>query len=202
MDFERWKCLMLKFGISTNESVYQELVCCYGENHRYYHDENHIKAVLKHLDVVSDLAKNPHEIEIALWFHDAIYKPFSSTNELDSADWASQFLVNNNIKQGIADRVHKLIMATIHTAKLESADERLIVDIDLSILGSCSDIYDQFEKNVRKEYRLVPFFLYKKKRKEILKSFLDRDRIYQTDYFKERYEQHARLNLDRAVNNL
>ncbi len=75
-------------------------------------------------------------------------------------------------------------------------------DIDLTILGSSERIYAQFEENVRKEYKWVPYFLYKKKRKEILRSFLDRERIYQTKYFNNKLETQAQINLNNAIASL
>jgi len=202
MELERWQQLMKSLGISLNEDTYQALVKAYSEKHRRYHTGEHISATLKHLDSVSDLANDAIEIELALWFHDAVYKPFSAKNELDSAVWASEFLLENGVEQDRIDRVHALIMATVHTAEAEGHDQLLMVDIDLSILGSNSKIYDQFEKDVRYEYKLVPYFLYRKKRKEILMSFVERDEIYRNIVFYEKYEKQARVNLTNAINAL
>ena len=202
MELERWQQLMDKLGISLNEDTHQALVKAYSEKHRRYHTGAHINATLKHLDTVTDLANDSCEIEIALWFHDAIYKPFSANNELDSAVWASKFLSDNAVGKDRIDRVHNLIMATIHTAETEGNDQLLMVDIDLSILGTEAAVYDQFEKDVRYEYKLVPYFLYRKKRKEILVNFLELDRIYQYDFFYEKLEKQARANLVSAIETL
>jgi len=172
MELKRWKNLMQNLGIPSNESTYEALLKAYSEKHRRYHTGKHIDAILKHLDSAAVLANDAYEIEVALWFHDAIYKPFSAKNEHDSAVWASTFLSENGVSQERIDRINSLIMATIHTAETEDSDQLLIVDIDLSILGSSRAVYEQFEKDVRYEYKLVPYFLYRKKRKEILTSFL------------------------------
>jgi predicted metal-dependent HD superfamily phosphohydrolase len=78
-------------------------------------------------------------------------------------------------------------------------DARLVVDIDLSILGQDELVYDQFERSVREEYKWVPWFLYRRKRTEILRGFLDRESIYATEPFRQRYETAARTNLERAI---
>lgn len=202
MRHERWKKLMDSFSIPENKETYTKLVSCYSEKHGYYHSSEHIEATLSHLNTVRDLADKPNEIELALWFHDAIYKIFSTTNELDSANWCSEFLIANVVEKGIIERVHRLIMATIHSAELQTKDEKLMVDIDLSILGAEPKVYDHFEHNVRKEYRFIPYFLYRKKRKEILNSFLEREQVYSTDYFYNKWEANARNNLNRAISNL
>ena len=202
MELVRWQNLMQNLGISENKDTYHVLLKAYSEKHRRYHTGEHINATLNHLDAVADLAGDVSEIEIALWFHDAIYKPFSATNELDSAVWAKEFLSKNGVLQDRIDRVYSLIMATIHTAETEGNDQLLMVDIDLSILGTNPAVYDQFEKDVRYEYKLVPYFLYRKKRKEILVSFLERDRIYKNDFFHTKLEDRARVNLSNAISSL
>jgi len=199
MELDRWQQLMDNLGVPSNEATYQALVKAYSEKHRRYHTSEHINATLKHLDSVADLANDAIEIELALWFHDAIYKPFSASNELDSAVWASEFLLENEVEQSRIDRVHALIMATVHTAETAGNDQLLMVDIDLSILGSRPEVYNQFEKDVRYEYKLVPYFLYRKKRKEILISFVERDEIYRNEVFYEKFEKQARANLANAI---
>ncbi len=199
MEYERWLLLMERLGIYNNQEVYASLVEAYSEKHRYYHNNSHIEAVLKHLESTYTLADQPTEIEAALWFHDAIYKPFSSTNELDSANWAAIFLTKNGCVQTLVDRVHSLIMATLHTNSTNSRDEKLVVDIDLSILGCNSSVYEEFEKNVRKEYKWIPGFIYRKKRKEILNTFLNKERIYFHDHFHERLEEQARRNIRNTI---
>ena len=199
MDLKRWLNLMNSFGINSNENVYDSLVKAYSEKHRFYHNAQHIDAVLSHLDKVTNLAENLSEIELALWFHDAVYKPFSKDNELKSAGWSSEFLLSEGVDPEVIKSVHKLIIATIHSASLNCIDEQLIVDIDLTILGSSSLVYDEYEKNIRKEYKWVPKPIYRKKRKELLASFLDCEKIYQTDYFQGKFEKQARLNIKNAL---
>ena len=74
-----------------------------------------------------------------------------------------------------------------------------MLDIDLSILGESPEIYLQFEKAVRKEYRHVPYFLFRKRRKEILSEFLNRHALYHLDYFVDKFDAQARVNLANAM---
>lgn len=69
-------------------------------------------------------------------------------------------------------------------------------------MSETPNVYDQYEKNIRIEYKRVPFFLYKKKRKEILQSFLDMERIYTHEPFFEKWEARARANLTKAIADL
>lgn len=202
MDKEEWLDLMGKLGFESNIETYSKLISHYSQKHRYYHNANHINASLKSLRQVKQLANDYNALEIALWFHDAIYNIFSSSNEINSANWAADFLKLNNANENFIGNVHRLIMATQHNAAVHDNDERLIVDIDLAILGSNSELYEKFEVWVRREYKFIPSFIYKKKRKEILEGFLSRERIFSHEYFFEKFETSARNNLKNAINSL
>jgi len=202
MDEEKWLDLMKRLGFGANLETYMKLQSHYAQKHRHYHNSNHIKATLKSLSQVNHIANDYNALEIALWFHDAIYSIFSSSNELDSANWAADFLKMNNAESDFIEKSHRLIMITLHNATPTDSDEMLMVDIDLSILGCSRDLYEQFEQWVREEYKLVPSFIFKKKRKEILEGFLSRDRIFSHQYFCDKFEVSARENLRNAINNL
>lgn len=146
-----------------------------------------------------DLAEHPEEIEVALWFHDAVYRTFRKDNELQSAVWANDFLEANGAKRDCADRVRALVMATAHLDAEVAGDAALTVDIDLSILGASAAVYDEFEVNVRKEYWWVPARRYASARTNILRTFLSRRTIYHTTRFRDRYEAAARVNMERAI---
>lgn len=194
-----WQALMDNMGFAANQKTYNRLIAAYTEKHRAYHTLEHISACMLHLDNTSNLAERKEEIELALWFHDAIYKPFSSTNEDDSAEWARDFLTENNAAADVTDRVFDLIIFTKDHSAPEGGDGKLMLDIDLSILGAPDHVYAQFEKDVRREYRRVPSFVFKSKRREILKSFTDRPRLYHSDYFHDKFETRARVNLAAAI---
>ncbi len=196
---ERWAELMFALSMSANVAAYETLCIAYSEEHRAYHTLEHIDACLRHLDEVRGDAQRPHEIEMALWFHDAIYNPFSATNELDSADWAQVFLRDCGTTNDAIARIYNLIMVTKNHADVTDNDGQLMLDIDLSILGAAPHIYDQFEKGIRYEYKKVPGFIFKKKRKQILQGFIAKDKIYIHPYFANKLEQQAHENLSRAI---
>ena len=190
---------MKDLGFAANLDTFEALTQAYAEPQRFYHNQVHIQAVLAHFDSVHALARQPEEVELAIWFHDAIYDPHSASNEKDSADWAARFMRDNAAKPEAIERVYQLIMATLHDAQVESADAKLLVDMDLSILGASDPVYDAFENDVRQEYEWVPLPLFKAKRKDILQGFLQREPLYQTDYFHNKLEAQAKANLRRTI---
>jgi predicted metal-dependent HD superfamily phosphohydrolase len=179
-----------------------DLVARYTESHRGYHSLAHVLDCLREFNTVRRLAQNPDAIELALWFHDAIYNPRAADNEEQSARLAEQVLTAANLTEPFIRDVRELILATRHQSIPESADARLLVDIDLSVLGQSAERFDAYEAGVRKEYKWVPGPLFAMKRSAILKSFLDRAAIYATPWFREKYEAAARANLARSVRQL
>ena len=145
------------------------------------------------------LAERPAEVELALWFHDAIYDVRRSDNEEKSAEWARAELAGHGASAQPAAYVHALVMITRHSALPRTQDEKVLVDIDLSILGADEARFAEYERQIRAEYSFVPEWLFKRKRRAILQSFLDRASIYSTDHFVATLEQKARANLRRAV---
>lgn len=202
MELHRWVELMHQLELMDNQATYAKLTQAYTEKHRHYHSDAHINACLQHFDAAKHLAECSAEVELALWFHDVIYKPLSSTNELDSANWCAKFLAENNVAAETVQRIFTLIMATCHAAEPVGNDEALVVDIDLAILGAPENVYQAFEANVRQEYQWVPSSIFKSKRKEILRSFLEREKIYRHAYFYEMLERNARKNLAEAISRL
>jgi len=193
---------MAQWQFAANDDTCESLLTAYAEKGRHYHTQEHVTACLRHFDRCAHRLSEPREVELALWFHDAIYKPLSSSNEADSAAWAVSFLRNNDAQPEVVARVEQLIMVTAHDAPTATHDESLLVDIDLSILGADEKTYAMFERAVRREYWMVPMFLYRKKRAEVLAGFLQRERIFQNEPLWTEREAPARANLTAAIESL
>lgn len=178
---------------------FAQLLNCYVEPQRHYHTLQHLQECLAHFEQARAAAAHPHEVEMALWFHDAIYEVRGSDNEQRSADWARDVLRSAGVADEAVARVHALIMATLHTAVPTGQDEQLLIDIDLSILGAEAERFAEYEDQIRREYAFVPGWLFKRKRRAILATFLDRPRLYSTDLFHDALEQRARANLRQAI---
>lgn len=202
MNKGRWTQLMQALELPLSESTYAKLVDAYREPHRHYHTTLHIEDCLSKLDQLRARASRPDEIELAIWFHDAIYQPYKSRNEEKSADWAARFLGEIGASEGLIARVRDLILATRHEAVATDRDSAILIDVDLWILGSDAGHFLQFEQQVRSEYRWIPGVIYRRERRKILGQFLARDRIFTTDEFFSRYEARARMNIEEAIRNL
>jgi predicted metal-dependent HD superfamily phosphohydrolase len=202
MNAARWKMLMNALAFPASEATFDAIEKAYCEPHRRYHTTQHIDDCLVQFDLLRMQADAPAAIELSLWFHDAVYNPYKSRNEEKSADWAARFLVGVEAAEDFIVRIRSLILATRHEVVATDNDAAILVDVDLSILGSDNTRYDAFERQVREEYRWVPSMVYRRERRKILESFMMRDRIYRTRTFFDLYESIARNNLDAAIRDL
>jgi len=193
---ERWHETEALLGAVLDPALLERLVAHYGERHRAYHDLRHVTGCLHEASAVRALLTAPALVELALWYHDVIYDPLRSDNEERSADFAVQEL---RLAPAPSETIRALILATRHDSVPPTPDAALVTDIDLSILGAPPAAFDAYDAAIRKEYGWVPAPLYRRKRRDVLQSFLDRQRIFSTDYFAERLEQSARANLARCI---
>lgn len=102
--------------------------------------------------------ERPGAVALGLWFHDAVFDPHApqaGSNELNNAVRAARSLVHAGADSDMAQRVHDLVMATQHDAPADlvsGADAQLLLDIDLSILGSPGERFERYDQDVHKEY--------------------------------------------------
>jgi len=199
----RWHEMWKQLGAANPDpKLHGELIARYSEPHRKYHTLQHLDECLEKLDGVRALADHPAEIELALWFHDAIYNVKRRDNEKKSADWARASALAAGTPADACNRVHSLVMATRHKEVPRGTDAEILVDVDLSILGAAPERFDESERQVREEYAWVPEFVFRRERKAILKKILARPRIFSTARFRDRYEQQARSNIERSLERL
>jgi predicted metal-dependent HD superfamily phosphohydrolase len=180
----------------------QKLTTAYAEPQRNYHTIQHLNECLALLEPHLELAEHPAEVEVALWFHDAVYDVEGKDNEARSASWAETELIAAQVTPEAVERIKKLIMATCHAALPEGRDQQLLVDVDLAILGAPRARFIEYEEQVRKEYDWVPGWLFRRKRRGILKEFLARDPIYNTPQIRAQLEGRARENLAYSLRQL
>ena len=199
----RWTGLWNRLGARGDGlSIFSGLERAYAEPARVYHTAEHIRDCLAQFDLSQHTARRPDEVEAAIWFHDAVYLPRGSDNEESSARLARTTLAEAGAPLEAAHRIAGLVLATEHLAIPGEPDAALLCDIDLSILGRTPEIFDEFERRIRREYAWVPEPVYRGARAEILAEFLRRRSIFQTDYFRGRYEVQARANLERVLKDL
>ena len=196
-----WQRLWSELGAATaNGGLMNQLVAAWGERHRHYHTLRHLRECLAHFEAASMLARRPAEVELAIWFHDAVYDARRDDNEQRSADWARDSVLAAGCEPQVAERVHALVMATrSHEVVGDDPDARLLLDIDLAILGAAPARFDEYERQVRLEYAHVDDEAWRTGRARVLRKFLEKPRIYATDAYRDALEARARENIGRSL---
>lgn len=198
VSLESWQRLWGELGArDIDRSLFNQLVAAYSEGQRHYHTLQHLRECLLHFDAAAPLARWPAQVELALWFHDAVYDPQRTDNEERSAEWAARSVHAAGCGQEVAARICGLVLATkSHEAGSDAdPDPRLLLDIDLAILGAAPARYAEYAQQIRAEYAHVPDDAFRARRRRVLAGFLARPRIYATDAYHDALEQRARANL-------
>lgn len=201
---DRFTALVSQAGGDADRArtVAADLLDRWGAKTRRYHDLEHLTDCLRELDAVSDALDSATRlrVELALWYHDAIYEPRARDSEERSARLSLEQAPQLGLSRDVADDVARLVRATAHMGRPADAplapDEALVVDIDLSILGQETMRFLEYEYSVREEYARIPGFIFFPKRRRFLRGLLASARIFHTTSFHDRYEQTARANIE------
>lgn len=193
----RWLNFCNQLKAKKAEEIWNWIETRYSEPHRHYHNLTHLEHCFQELDRVR---AQPPEIELAIWFHDIIYDTHALDNEEKSGLLVEQAIDLMSLPNGYKYFTVPLILAS-KTHQGDAATS-MFLDIDLSILGQPQEIYDQYEQNIRKEYKWVPWSAYCEGRSKVLQKFLDQEHIYKTKEFQEKCEDLAKINLHRALKSL
>ena len=111
---------------------YHDLAQRLAEPHRAYHTVHHILHCLDEMARVRHLAADPNAMEMALWYHDAIYDTHATDNEAQSAALAAHILRNASISAPCVQTVIRLIMATKDHTGEGDPDTRLLEGINIA----------------------------------------------------------------------
>jgi predicted metal-dependent HD superfamily phosphohydrolase len=176
------------------------LAAAYDAPERHYHNLQHIENLLNRL--AARALHDPVVVELAVWFHDAVYDPLRSDNEAQSAEWALAFLQETTLAPARRARVADLIRRTKdHTQPQppHDADLLLFLDADLSILGASEAAYWTYAHQIRREYQAVPAPAYRTGRSQVLARLLAAPVLFHTPALQEELDAPARRNLQAEI---
>lgn len=198
--------IKLGFCLKDAECVSRDILDTYGAKGREYHGINHIANMLSEFQNFvlnsdcADAIKNVDEFVFAIVMHD--YINGTKQDVSDSAKCAKEFLKRLD-KNYDCEYVEKLILATDYeNCEQVDFDQQLIQDLDLQKLGADELEYDGNAFKIREEYKKYPDEIFNEKRVQVLKMFLDKDFIFNTKYYRDKYEKIARDNLQREITKL
>lgn len=201
-DLPDWQRPWQALGVASDTTLETErlaLLAAYAEPQRHYHTRQHLDECLALFATLRVLAERPAEVELALWFHDAIYDPRAHDNEERSAAWARDVALAAGVNAAAVQRIFDLVMATRHDAEPAGIDAQVLVDVDLAILGAPRARFDEYDAQIAREYAWVPAEAYRSGRAKVLRSFLERPRIFHSQQLFDEREERARKNLAHSL---
>ncbi|TVT39234.1 hypothetical protein FNT36_16385 [Hymenobacter setariae] len=199
----RWHALTAPLLPDTTrrEAELQRLADAYDAPERHYHTLGHIENLLNRVE--AHPLQDGVVVELAVWYHDAVYDALRADNEAKSAEWALAFLQETSLEPTRRERVADLIRRTQdHTQPQPPADSDLLLflDADLSILGASEAAYWDYARQIRREYQLVPEELYRPGRSKVLAKLLAAPVLFHTPALRGELDAPARRNLQAELN--
>jgi predicted metal-dependent HD superfamily phosphohydrolase len=195
---ERWERVAVLAGASHDDAtrVLRDLWRRYDEPHRAYHTLAHLRHLFAVLDLLrtEERCDDPVALELAAWFHDAVYDPRARDNEVESAELACDTLRGWQVPDDRVAVVRGLVLATAdHRAA--TPDQALLCDADLAVLAGDGDSYSLYVRAVRVEYGHLDLAAWRRGRAAVVERLLARDPLYATAAMRRRAEAAARRNL-------
>ena len=186
--------------------VFDDVVGRHRAPERRYHGVRHVTWTVRHVRELSAIVPVTDEAAViaAAFFHDSVYDVTADDNEARSAALAERVLGELGWSDDRCSRVARLVMATAgheptkHADDADSAsqaDEAVMVDADLAVLGSEPAAYQAYVTGVRAEYRQLDDEQWRTGRRAVLQRFLSRQPLYSTEPGRSRWERRARANM-------
>jgi predicted metal-dependent HD superfamily phosphohydrolase len=178
------------------QEVGVDLLRRYAEPHRRYHTGAHLAAVLAHIDDLAGWADDPRAVRLAAWFHDAVYDPLRTDNELRSAGLAERVLPPLGLDHALTSRVARLVRLTAgHAPDAGDTDGAVLCDADLAVLAGSPRTYAAYVDAVRAEYAALDDVTWRRGRGDVVRTLLLRDPLYRTPPAHAGWTDRARANL-------
>lgn len=171
----------------------------YCEPHRNYHNLSHTFALLQHADNVKHEIQDYPVLAFSIWFHDLVYDTRVNDNERKSAELAGELMARLEIENKIVRHVQQCILATARHEVPQSnhlaADLPLFLDFDMAIFGAPPDLYQQYSRAIRNEFRWLEAPFYRAGRIKVLKRFSERKHLFFHPAMAAQFDTQARANI-------
>jgi predicted metal-dependent HD superfamily phosphohydrolase len=192
---DRWARLL-----PEHPDLGHRLIERYADPSRSYHDDLHLARVLVAVDELADAADHLDAVQLAAWYHDAVYDVRCADNEDQSARLAETELAAVGVDPSVVSLVARLVRLTAtHAVEPGDRDGAVLCDADLAILAAPPDDYSVYAAGVRAEFAHVPEPDFRAGRAAILRQLLELPHLFATTEGRKRWEAAARANVEREI---
>lgn len=190
-------------SLAEHRGLRDRLLSAYSEPHRGYHDVRHLAEMLGHAQRLADeehLSEEAREaVVLAAWFHDAVYDG-SRDDEERSAVLAEGALTAADVPPGLVAEVARLVRLTAeHAPSEDDTAGQVLCDADLAILAAERERYDEYVRDVRREYAHLDDETFGAGRVKVLHALLGKPTLFHTAGARARWEKAARANVAREL---
>ncbi len=201
-----WCEMLQTLGVSEEAAAQMkaEVLVCYGEQERAYHNLSHALRVWQDAKqyALEEGIANTGAVQMAALLHDVVYDTRCQDNEARSAEFAVDWGGTLGVTSSAIDRAAEIILATQHHGPTDSAEISVVLDADLAILAAPPEEYDAYRNAIRQEYSWVTEADWITGRGRVLAAFLDREQIYHLRAVRTKLEAAARANIKRELSHL
>lgn len=188
---------------SSCDAAAQELAQAWMEPGRFFHNLEHLKALLENIDFMAQTARNPDALRLAAWFHgvrfdvsaQAVAQAKDGLDIHAGALKAQGVLTSLEMPQPQVQRVVGLIESLEgHRGDPDDIDAQVLSDADLSILAADPEDYLDYMCQLRREYSAYDDPEFVSARSQVVSALLARRQLFWT-HAASAWEELARENL-------
>ena len=184
-----------RWPLDDHDDLRDELLAAWDRDG--YHDRLHLTEVLDRLEELGGAGFDATTVALAAWFHDAVYDG-ADDDEERSAQWAERAL-----PQAYADEVARLVRMTVHHRPADDdAAGAALSDADLGILAAPQERYEAYVAGVRTDFAHVSDQDFRAGRAAVLADLAAAPSLFRTARGRELWEERARANLARELEEL
>jgi cytidyltransferase-like protein len=159
-------------NIISKEIFYQELQIQYNQEHRYYHNWNHIQNMINNfdkffMDKISE--KEKEYLMMAILFHDIIYDIHKNDNEEKSFEYFENHKISKEFNIEEIYIIKNLIMVT-KTLFPKTDLEKIMLFLDWSIFLGNEQELSNYNYAIFKEYQEYNFLVFSVERQKFFNT--------------------------------
>lgn len=187
---------------SCIDRAFNRIVEAYTQEDRYYHRLAHIADMVNEVNNIPEYQElynyQALVLKLACFYHDKVYSFKSLDSQWNEPLSALDFIKDAyvlDIEDSTIKIVYILILNTWYSQNIKplSTIERYMQDLDLMAFGYSDEDSKYIDSLVLKELSSIPDIA--EKNRNFLTFLSDKAYIYQTDYFNNKYNDQAKVNI-------
>lgn len=149
---------------------YEDILTIWSDPSRGWHSTNHLYDLIENIKLLRVSESERRILILTALFHDIVYDPLKSDNELKSSEFLKSLQKFDNSE---IDMVSRIILSTKNHESFDKLSS-LFNELDMDIVNRGFDELLEWERGVYHEYQVFGDELYKSGRIKFLNGLLDK----------------------------